>query len=76
MPVETSNTTVGPNMDVFAGPMFGRGKAGYEARRRGFNVAIEHHPEDFVRLWRVKAAHDPHDLFRVNLNFPPERSRT
>jgi len=39
-----------------------------EAVRRAYR------PEDFARLRSIKAVYDPHNVFRVNFNIPPERS--
>jgi len=31
-------------------------------------------PEDFRRLQAIKAVYDPHNMFRINFNIPPQRS--
>jgi FAD/FMN-containing dehydrogenase len=36
-------------------------------------VRRAYRPEDFARLQQVKAAYDPHNLFRINFNIPPHR---
>ncbi|MFC4555285.1 FAD-binding oxidoreductase [Georgenia faecalis] len=35
------------------------------------DVRSAYEPDDYARLARVKAAYDPHNLFRHNLNVPP-----
>jgi FAD binding domain/Berberine and berberine like len=37
------------------------------AVRRGYR------PEDFARLQEIKTVHDPHNMFRINFNIPPQR---
>ncbi|MFF0479615.1 FAD-binding oxidoreductase [Streptomyces sp. NPDC004284] len=49
----------------------GRALTFLNGRRDAEHVRSAYHPEDYRRLTEIKAAHDPHNLFRLNHNIPP-----